>query len=646
MVATVFVFVWYIIIYSANYQFMDATRLFQSVWYSVKFPFPIGPSIFVFVWYVYCLSYRTTEVTRFIESRFLKITRFLTLIWDSVNSPLMGGSTSQPAIPWNNNLLVYIADSLLQLLYSYLLLIACQWNPLAWIFDFDAVPMSLALPGFLFYTFCHTLPNWPFNAVFRLNTHSALWFLVKIIQEVATVSLYCAISQFMRYQQVFNGMELIQRIICEEAIAVDHGSIHANIFHCISLCAYTIMRLIVKAGQPLAINLWIDAVKQLTWINYIINKCNITNDPSKALLLPALFIALFSYKTAIPTRLQDIFFVVTSTVSVLLLSMKEFREPRTRKIMVPSKEEPYAYDRIDVGPSPPFRPFWVLAILNTFVALLVFVIPGGEEQYSIAALARTWNSTSNLAIYILGFTFIVYLAIRLIPGEILVRAHAKLPNRPRERNGYPAYYVDWYTMARSFDEDVRRKTLEKARTFLNEGPSNFPVGILKLQFLLVAIFLDQLLAPGVISLTFMLAIWLVMQFRVVGHLACNFDILILNYDDFAYSFDERSAADRRREGDAAEHEQDRDTGEGIAEEGTEPALSSSAQSEDDGESDSDNSAPSIFSEDQDQKVLPPAVQQTPPPLSQGEQGERESEIQEQPNDVKVLQPTSPKISGS
>jgi hypothetical protein len=548
IVAPVFVFVWYMCMctYWANYQFMDATRLAQSVWYSVKFPILMGPSFFVFVWYVYCLNYRTMEVTRFLESRFTKVTRFLKLIWDSINYSLMGGSTLQPAVAQNNNLLIYIADSLLQLLYSYLLLVACQWNPLAWIFDFDAVPMSLAFPGFLFYTFCHTLLSWPFDAVFRLNIHSALWFLVEIIREVATVSLYCAISQFVRYQQVFNGMEL-QRIICEEAIAGDHGSIHANILHRIPLCAYTIVRLILKAGEPLTINLWIDAVKQSTWISYTINKCNITNDPSKALLLSALFLALFSYETAIPTRLQDIFFLATSTVSVLLLSMKEFREPRTRKIMVLSEEEPYAYDRIEVGPSPPFRPFWVLAILNTFVALLVFVVPGVEERYSTAVLACTWSSTSNLAIYIFGFTFMVYLAVRLIPGEFLVRAHAKLPNRPQKRNGYPAYYVDWYKGIRTnFDEDLREKKFEMARVFLSEGPLNFPFGILKLQFLLVAIFLGQLTAPGVISLTVMLAIWLVIKFGVVSHLACNFDILILNYDDFAYSFEESPEANLRR----------------------------------------------------------------------------------------------------
>jgi hypothetical protein len=582
----------------------------------------------------------------------MKVTRFLKLIWDSINSPLMGGSTSQPAVARNNNFLVYIADSLLQLLYSYLL---CQW-----ILDFDVVPMSLALPGFLFYTFCHTLLNWSFNALFRINTHSALWFLVKIIQEIATISLYCAISQFVRYEQVSNGMELLQRILCEEAIAGDYGSIHANILHRIPLCTYTIVRLILKAAEPLAINFWIDAVRQSTWISYTINKCNITNDPSKALLLPALFIALFSYETAISTRLQDIFFLATSTLSVLLLSMKEFREPRTRKNMVPSESEPYAYDCIPVGPSPPFRPFWALAILNTFVALLVFVVPGGEERYSIAALERTWNSTSNLAIYVFGFTFIVYLAMRLIPGELLVRAHANLPNRPRKRNGYPAYYVDWYTAVRTFfdDEDVRIKTVEKTRAFLSEGPLNFPVAILKLQFLLVATLLGQLLAPGIISLTVILAIWLVMKFGVVGHLACNFDILILNYDDFAYSFEESSEADLQRGLEAARGGIEaaayevRNTEEGIAEEDTEPLPSSSAQSEEDGESVSDNSALSTSSEGQeDQKALPPAVQsQKPqpisPPLSQDVQRERESGIQEQPNDVEVLQPACPKILGS
>jgi hypothetical protein len=590
------------------------------------------------------------EVTRFLESRFMKVTRFLKLIWDSINCPLIGGSTSQLAVPRDKNMLVYIADSLLQLLYSYVILIPCQW-----ILDFNAVPMSLALPGFLFYAFCHTLLNWSFNLVFRINTYSTLWFLVKIIQEVAIISLYCAISRFLRYDQIFIlGTELFRRLLCEEAIAGDYGSIQSNILHRIPLCAYTIVRLILQAGEPLAINFWIDTVKQWTWIGHTINKCNITNDPSKALLLPALFIAFSTYETAISTRLQEIFFWATSLLLVLLLSMKEFREPRTRKNMVLSESEPYAYDRISVGPSPPFRPFWALAILNTFVALLVFVVPGGEERYSLAALARTWNSTSNLAIYIFGFTFIVYLAMRLIPGEFLVRAHANLPNRPRKRNGYPLHYVDWYKEIRTNfdDEDVRKKTFEKARAFLSEGPLNFPVGILKLQFLLVAILLGQLIAPGIISLNVMLAIWLGMKFGVVGHLACNFDILILNYDHFGYNFDEDGAKDLRRAAEAAEYEEVRNTEEGIAEEDTESLQSSSAQSEDGGESVSNNSAPSTSPDDQeDQKALPPAVQSpTPqensPSSSQDEQGERESEIQEQPNDAEVLQPPSPKILGS
>jgi len=322
--------------------------------------------------------------------------------------------------------------------------------------------------------------------------------------------------------------------------------------------------------------------------------------------------------------------------------------------MVLSESEPYAYDCIPVGPSPPFRPFWALAILNAFVALLVFAVPGGEERYSIAALARTWNSTSNLAIYIFGFTFIVFLAMRIIPDEFLVRAHANLPNRPRKRNGYPLHYVDWYTEIRTNfdDEDVRKKTFEKAGAFLSEGPLNFPVGILKLQFLLVAILLGQVIAPGVISLTVMLAIWLGMKFRVVGHLACNFDILVLNCDHFGYNFDEDAAEDLRRAVEAAEYEEVRNTEEGIAEEDAEPLPSSSAQSEDDGKSASDNSALSTSSEDQeDQKGLPLAVQsQKPqpmsPPLSQDEQEEKEPEIQEQPNNSEVLQPTSPKIPGS
>jgi hypothetical protein len=603
MVAPFFAFVWYMYIYWANYQFMDATRLLQFVWYSIKFPL-----FFIFVWYVYWLNDRIMmEVNRFLESRFMKVTRFLKLIWDSINCPLIGGSTSQPAVARNNNILVYIADSLLQLLYSYLILIPCQW-----ILNFNAVPMSLALPGFLFYAFCHALLNWSFNLVFRINTYSTVWFLVKIIQEVAIISLYCAISQFLRYDQIFIlGTELLRRILCEEAIAGDYGSIQSNIVHRIPLCAYTTVRLILQAGAPLAINCWIDAVKQWTWISHTINRCNITNDPSKALLLPALFIAFFNYETAISTRLQDIFFLATSTLSVLLLSMKEFREPRTRKNMVLSESEPYAYDCIPVGPSPPFRPFWALAILNTFVALLIFAVPGGEGRYSIAALARTWNSTSNLAIYIFGFTFIVYLAMRLIPGEFLVRAHANLPNRPRKRNGYPLHYVNWYTEIRTNfdDEDIQKKTFEKARAFLSEGPLNFPVGILKLQFLLVAILIGQLIAPGVIYLTVMLAIWLGMKFGVVGHLACNFDILVLNFDHFGYNFDEDAAEDLRRAVEAArrgveapEYEEVRNTEEGIAEEDIaeediEPLPSSAAQSEDDGESVSDNCASSTSPDD-------------------------------------------------
>jgi hypothetical protein len=99
--------------------------------------------------------------------------------------------------------------------------------------------------------------------------------------------------------------------------------------------------------------------------------------------------------------------------------------------------------------------------------------------------------------------------------------------------------------------------------------------------------------------------------------------------------------------ETAEYEEVRNTEEGIAEEDPDPLPSSSAQSEDDGESVSDDSVLSTSSEDQeDPKALPSAVQQTPPPLSQDEQGERESKIQEQPNDVEVLQPTSPKVLGS
>jgi hypothetical protein len=91
------------------------------------------------------------------------------------------------------------------------------------------------------------------------------------------------------------------------------------------------------------------------------------------------------------------------------------------------------------------------------------------------------------------------------------------------------HYGDWYTYIRTgAPEDIQLEIFGEVRAFLAEGPFDFPVCILKLQFLLVAILLGQLIAPGVVSLTIVFTIWLVMKFGIVGYLDYNFYDLLLN----------------------------------------------------------------------------------------------------------------------